>query len=272
MVKNLLLLITLLFMNQANAQNLVLNGSAELFDAATHAPANWNGNNLWQSSLAGAGLVDTVTDGQYFFYASGSAQDTLWQDVDVSSYSSAIDASGQYFSFSALVQCFPQGYGSSDQSRCIVQCFNSAKTVVLHTYDSDTISSMGVWLRIFNSFLAPTGTRFVRIKLAANRRSGFANDGYFDAISLVPGNNSGINNALNNFAVNIFPNPAGDEFSVTNARGGALTITDIAGHQVYNASVLSADQTYNIAFLKQGMYFVQVMDNGKTKMEKLVKN
>lgn len=272
MNRNLLLLITLLFISRANAQNLVLNGSAEVFDAGTLAPANWTGSSQWHSELDGAGLVDTVIDGRYFFYAFGGAPDTLWQDVDVSSYSSAIDASGQYFSFSALVQCFPQGYGTSDQSRCIVQCLNSAKTTALHTYDSDTISSQGVWLRIFNSFLAPSGTRYVRIYLIATRRSGFANDGYFDAIRLVPGNNSGINNALNNYEVNVFPNPAGDEFSVTNAKGGSLIITDIAGHQVYHASVLSADQTYNIAYLKQGMYFVQVLENGKTKMVKLVKN
>lgn len=272
MNRNLLIFIALLFIGKANAQNLVLNGSAEIFDAGTHAPANWNGGDQWHSELAGAGFPDTVLDGHYFFFAFNAAPDTLWQDVDVSTYAAAIDASGQYFSFSALVQCFPQGYGTSDQSRCIVQCLNSAKTSALHTYDSDTISSQGVWSRIFNSFLAPSGTRYVRIYLIASRRSGIANDGYFDAISLTPGNNSGINLALNNYEANVFPNPAGDEFSVTNAKGGSLIITDIAGHQVYCAQIFSADQTYNIAFLKQGMYFIQIMDNNKTKMVKLVKN
>src|SRR5437868_427549 len=84
----------------AKAQELVQNGSAELFDSIVHRPLYWtmvSGN--WTSHNA-SGQASAVYDGSYLFYEGGDAVGVLQQDVDVSAFAFQIDANFQQFGFS----------------------------------------------------------------------------------------------------------------------------------------------------------------------------
>lgn len=255
----------------ALGQNLVQNGSAEEYDTVSQAPLNWSSSAAWQCLPAGPSFCDSVVHGARFFFASGASIDTLWQDVDVSSYSSSIDAGGQFFTFSGYVQSFPQGAGASDQTRFLVTCLNNAKTSVLHTFDSDTISSISHWQHVTDAFAVPASTRYIRVMLIATRRAGFANDGYFDAISLGPGY---LTSASSQHVsdTHIFPNPAKDVLYIKGAAGEGVTIADIAGHEVYSGILSSGYEGINIEHLQRGMYFVTLHNEEGPVVIKMVKD
>jgi photosystem II stability/assembly factor-like uncharacterized protein len=89
-------------------------------------------------------------------------------------------------------------------------------------------------------------------------------------------NNSGIyklasTNAINDIATNntmkIYPNPSNGTFTILSTLvGKTLIITDVAGKQVYNTTLISVTQQIN-AELNAGVYFVKV---GNTKTQKLI--
>ncbi|MEQ1732074.1 MAG: T9SS type A sorting domain-containing protein [Bacteroidia bacterium] len=72
---------------------------------------------------------------------------------------------------------------------------------------------------------------------------------------------------LTNNTMKIYPNPSNGTFTVLSTLvGKTLTITDVAGKQVYNTTLTSVTQQIN-AELNAGIYFVKV---GNTKTQKLI--
>lgn len=121
-------------------------------------------------------------EGSYYFFSGVNASAELRQDVDVSAYADFIDTGTQLFSFSGYVRSWPQS--PADLSRIILEYLNFDKSVILTSFDSGDYGDASIWTLISNDTIAPVGTRFIRIRLIATRRSGSNNDGYFDALSL----------------------------------------------------------------------------------------
>ncbi len=102
--------------------------------------------------------------------------------MDVNDLAAMIDTGEQLFSFSGYVRSWPQS--PADLSRIILEYLNFDKSVILASFDSGDYGDASIWTLISNDTIAPAGTRFIRIRLIATRRSGSNNDGYFDALSL----------------------------------------------------------------------------------------
>lgn len=124
-------------------------------------------------------------DGTAYFFAGVGAIAELQQDVDVSNFASAIDNGLQSFTFSGYVRAWPQT--PSDSSRIIVEYRDAANAAVLATGDTGDISQVGQWRQVTDTKIAPSGTRFIRVRLLSTRNNGDNNDGYFDALSLCTG-------------------------------------------------------------------------------------
>ena len=166
----------------AGAQNLIYNGGAEIAIGDT-MPAGWTqvaGN--WKSIIDTDGSYAPAEEGYRLFFSGKDSLGILQQDVNIASYSMAVDAQKINVIFNGFVRSHDQH--PADQSRILVQCLDVSKTNVLFEFDSDTISSIGVWKEVADTFIAPLGTRFLRVQLIATRRSGVDNDGYFDNLCL----------------------------------------------------------------------------------------
>lgn len=143
-------------------------------------------------------------EGNYHFFAGaptggagcssvGSNQFTsiLSQTIDLSGYSTEIDAGIQAFYFSGYVRTWADA--AYDESRIVV-VYEDATSTPVDTFDTGPTASTccgnsGVaagWLQLTDTRFPPVGTRSVTIYLAATRMHGCDNDGYFDDIIFQP--------------------------------------------------------------------------------------
>ena len=162
------------------AANLIVNGDGEMpkFDSV---PPGWqNIQGHWVSFEEDSVQHDVVyaQHGKYIFFAGNDTLGILQQDIDVSAYAHGIDANKQQFIFNGYVQSLDQG-ANSDQSAFAIKGLDGSKSKVLYTF-GDTTRSIGKWLPITDTFVAPVATRFIRIQMIAIRHVGGDNDGYFD--------------------------------------------------------------------------------------------
>jgi hypothetical protein len=177
-----------------SAQNLLVNGSAEI---ATPATTGWTvvsmgttGASCYNNS--GWRIIQTLNgfpaaeNGSYFFYP-GCVTTTggtfeIYQDVNVSINGPWIDGGGDFFTFTGYLQVYTQA--TPDQTEVIVEYRNSTNTTVLGSYNTGFQANQGVWTLYSNTLAAPVGTRFVRVRLLAKSVSGASVDAYFDNLSL----------------------------------------------------------------------------------------
>jgi hypothetical protein len=66
----------------------------------------------------------------------------------------------------------------------VVEYLDESKSVVLDAFDSGEVVSPYEWREVADERAAPSGTRWIRVRLLATRFSPGDNDGYFDALSL----------------------------------------------------------------------------------------
>ncbi len=175
-----------IFATTAVGQNLIVNPGAELDPTTngwTQASGSWvRGNEV------------TAQDGSYHFFAGAVAGTVeLYQDVDVSSFSSTIDAGTQDFHFSGYIRDF----NGNDEGQIIVE-YRNASATVLSTYNTG-LQSPTTWTLFCDTRTAPVNTRTIRIRLLSKRNAGSDNDGYMDNLILMTSTASGTGN---NFIVN----------------------------------------------------------------------
>jgi len=121
-------------------------------------------------------------EGSLYFYPGSVVLGELAQDIAVSTFASSIDSGTQAFAFSGKVGSLSEQ--PSDTARIVVEYRNAANTVALQTYDSGQIASPLEWRSLSGTRNAPIGTRWIRVRLIADRFKGSSDDGYFDALSL----------------------------------------------------------------------------------------
>jgi len=121
--------------------------------------------------------------GVFYFFAGEAEKAELFQDVDVSVFSAAIDSGAQSFQFEGYVRSANQS--PPDSSRIIIEYRDVTNSSVLLTFDSGEITHISEWQKVSNTQIAAPGTRWIRIRLISTRYSGQNSDGYFDDLSLV---------------------------------------------------------------------------------------
>jgi len=70
---------------------------------------------------------------------------------------------------------------------------------------------------------------------------------------------------------NIYPNPANDIVSINNIPiGSSVNITDITGKTIYSLAIRNEHTTIRTTDFENGVYFLQVMNNGRMANKKLI--
>ena len=175
-------LFALLLTSPAQSQNLIQNADAEDALVSGEIPS-WTEEegNDWQYRQNNP----SPQSGSNYFFAGVGSNAELRQDVDVSGYATDIDAGSQQFTFFGYVSSYSQS--SPDESQVILE-YRDASGTVLDSYDSGRISNTGSWKQLSDLRTAPADTRTIRVRLISIRNAGSNNDGYFDNLSLEPGN------------------------------------------------------------------------------------
>lgn len=70
--------------------------------------------------------------------------------------------------------------------------------------------------------------------------------------------------------VQLFPNPAQDLLTITNAEQAEIRIFNILGQELLKTTALSSNETVNVSAFQSGSYFVKISKDGKTTTKKLL--
>lgn len=159
--------------------NLVANPGAE-----EAGPNNVPG---WQSphpsmTWGVRGAPPQPVEGDLFFYAGDAEHAEIFQDVDLAAFGSAIDAREAGFAFMAWVRSGEET--PPDPVRIVVEYRDASLEGVLGSFDSGELAEVGAWRELSHVGAAPPGTRWARIRLLAERRSGDLTDAMVDAVVL----------------------------------------------------------------------------------------
>ncbi|HKO42296.1 MAG TPA: PKD domain-containing protein [Pyrinomonadaceae bacterium] len=166
--------------------NLVFNGGSDLALVDNRIPGWTEVGSTWHQSAVGV----TTQRGVGLFASGDHLQAELRQDVDVSSFASAIAAGTQQFEFKAYLRSAVEP--SPDVARVIVEYRDATNTDILATLDSGPITSTADWHLTEDIRTPPQGTGWIRVRLLATRNTGSSTDVSFDSISLRPiGNTAG---------------------------------------------------------------------------------
>ncbi len=191
--------IGLLFLSMCTySQNLIVNG-----DASSNPSVGWtivNGGWVkWNQNTGGIKDHTNGTTGEHFAISAGcpsgsaSANSEMYQDVDVNTFASQIDAGTAQFTFTGWYAT----YNAQDYSSVIVE-YRNASSSVLSTYSTGFLrknfplcTGSSVPANCWTAFtpdtrIAPIGTQTIRIRLISKCGSSSGdNDGYYDDLSLV---------------------------------------------------------------------------------------
>lgn len=82
---------------------------------------------------------------------------------------------------------------------------------------------------------------------------------------------SSLNNVISNASFSVYPNPATDFVTLSNANGSQVKVIDIMGRVVMQQTINSNSQQISTKALENGVYMLQVTNNGNTTTQKLIK-
>ncbi|MDX9798025.1 MAG: DUF2436 domain-containing protein, partial [Bacteroidales bacterium] len=111
-----------------------------------------------------------------------------------------------------------------------------------------------------------TGT--VRVAFRLTSMDAFI--GMVDNVKIL-GNALSLNEVENNVSFGVYPNPANDFVTISDANGAEVRILDMLGRTLISKSVKSSNETISIDNLNNGMYMIQIVKDGKASTQKLIK-
>ncbi len=159
-----------------HAQNLLINPDAETGDIQGWVDPDdaWSADN-----------VITPHGGAYFFWPARKdiPYTEMYQDVDMTAYSSSIDAGNLWFNLGGWLANWDQY--PHDRATLALEALNASGEQLLYV-SRDHRSP--VWTEYQMEGQIPAGTRTLRVHLIATRFVGYDNDGYFDDLSLTVSN------------------------------------------------------------------------------------
>ena len=107
--------------------------------------------------------------GSAYFFAGGTAQAELRQDIDVSAFAGNIAAGTQQFELKAYLRSAVEA--TPDSARVVVEYRNATNTSVIATLNSGEITSTSSWHLTEDTRTVPLGTGWIRVRLLATRSS-----------------------------------------------------------------------------------------------------
>lgn len=123
--------------------------------------------------------------------------------------------------------------------------------------------------RFHHTGLNPGETYFYRVR--AYNANG--NSDYSSVASALEPTSTGIAYFNKSLSVSIHPNPANTSFVISNVPNQSIiTITDLVGKQVYSTTANSTELSINTSGFANGVYLVNVTNNGAVVTKKLVIN
>jgi hypothetical protein len=161
---------------------LIINGDAETGDIS-----GWVDGGIEVVSNAAAGTLGLplgVDIGDFSFTgALGPTLETLSQSVDVTAFSSQIDAGAAKSIFSALLQSRSTG-GIIDTAKTNLSFVDGGGGQLESVTFEDTDVTTFDWEQVLDERVVPVGTRSIEITLEATRTGGVSTDAFFDNFSL----------------------------------------------------------------------------------------
>lgn len=94
--------------------------------------------------------------------------------------------------------------------------------------------------------------------------------GIVDNISIL-GQAVGLNDISKTSNLSIYPNPANDFFTISNANEAYIKVIDILGRTLITKHISSQNETISIKDLNAGIYSVQIIKDGEISSKKLIK-
>jgi glucose/arabinose dehydrogenase len=86
---------------------------------------------------------------------------------------------------------------------------------------------------------------------------------------------TGFNDKIQNKEVNIYPNPFDETITIetayNNVTSAQLNIFDLTGEVVFSSELIATKEEYNLDFLSDGIYFINLMTDQSNWMIKLIK-
>jgi hypothetical protein len=251
--------------------NLLLNNDAE------SGITNWTGD-IESLTSNECNSVPTY-EGSNFFAVGGvcaNEQDTgiAFQNIDVSSYASQIDAQTYLVEYSAYMRAFAN---NNDLPELYVEFLDENDASISATVSISNATPD--WTSKSSNALIPVGTRILKITLRGNRLTGSDNDSYYDALSvrLLEPNcpTLGISDyeSLQEH-IKIYPNPLENQlFYVANSNFETIHILDLQGRTVLMTKFINNRNYINTSSLSKGTYIISFLrTNGSKKSYKFLKN
>ncbi len=174
---------TILPATACTSVNLLANPDAEQPSASNLIPG-WDvvAGSAWQ--VSGGPPVAFAGDDDF---ATSDAAGELKQDVDLQSYGAQIaSAAGQSFAFTGQLRTADAGGGApASTARIVVEYRDATNQTVLGSFDSGALSSPQGWQQVGDQRQAPSGARWLRVRLLSGLPAGGGGAAYFDGLSLV---------------------------------------------------------------------------------------
>ena len=160
--------------------NLLINGGND-DPLAAGSIRGWSPvSGTWSRPDTGVNGLPAALRGTTYFYAGNDVSAELRQDVDVSALASRIDAGQQQFAWSAFARNAAEAI--TDTANVVVEYRNADNTAVLTGHGVEISGAQ--WTKGEATDTAPAGTRWVRVRITATRRSGATTDVFIDAVTL----------------------------------------------------------------------------------------
>ena len=128
------------------------------------------------------GAFTSSHTGGWFFWAGNASSSRMRQDVDVSAYTSEIDAGALSYDFSGWGKGFSAQPGDTHQFT--VQELDNVGSV-LATWSTTPAGGNSSWVEYTHTKTLEAGTRTLRVRLDGSRSAGASCDAYFDDMSLI---------------------------------------------------------------------------------------
>jgi|YNPMSStandDraft_1061717.scaffolds.fasta_scaffold05786_4 hypothetical protein len=100
--------------------------------------------------------------------------------------------------------------------------------------------------------------------------SGYGNNCFVDEINITGTSGNSITNL--NPVIDIFPNPAQNNFYITNAQNSTIEILDIVGNIITSQKINNSLETIEVSNIANGTYFVRIINNNGNYTKKIVIN
>lgn len=110
-----------------------------------------------------------------------------------------------------------------------------------------------------------TGSVRIAFRLISDDKS----MGFIDNVKIL-GQASGLNNVANS-TFGVYPNPANDFVTISDANGADVKVIDMLGRTLIAKTIKSSNETISISDLQTGMYMIQMVKDGKVSSQKLIK-